>query len=346
METQVHGWTLGEIAEMVGGDLSGPRDLVVRRPVPAGSDDPEGITFAESDRYLQSVLSSNVGAVIVKRGMSVGEKPSVAVDSPRAAFGLVLARSVRPLSAKMGIHATAIVSPNAKVHERACIGAYVVVEDDAEIGDTCVLYPFSYVGPGCKLGEMCVLYPHAVLYQDVTLGARCHVHSGAVIGADGFGYAWTGKYQSKVPQVGGVVIGDDVEIGANTCIDRATCGETTIGDGTKLDNLVQVGHNSSVGEHSLFAAQSGLSGSVKIGDRVTLAGQSAVSDHVEVTNDVVLGGRSGVFKDIEDPGQYQGFPPLPLASAMRVMALQVRLPELFRRLKQLEDEVAGLKRDG
>ncbi len=344
METKVHGWTLSEIAALVGGEFSGPADFRLTRPVPAGYDDPSGITFAENDKYLALVASSNVGAVIAPIGTQI-DKPCVFAKSPRAAFGLLLAQCTRPLSAVPGVHPTAVVSPDARVHERACIGAYAVVDGDAEIGDECVLYPFTYVGPGCKLGEMSVLFPHAVLYQDVTLGARCRVHSGAVIGADGFGFVWTGQQQHKVPQVGGVVIGDDVEIGANTCIDRATCGETAVGQGTKLDNLVQVGHNVVVGNDTVIAAASAIGGSSTVGDHVTIGGQVAVSDHIEIGNDVVIGGRSAVFQDLKDPGQYLGFPPLPASSAMRVLALQVRLPELFQRIKQLEDQVEALRRN-
>jgi UDP-3-O-[3-hydroxymyristoyl] glucosamine N-acyltransferase len=190
------------------------------------------------------------------------------------------------------------------------------------------------------------VFPHAVLYQDVVLGERCVVHSGAVLGADGFGFVWDGDKQHKVPQIGGVVVGDDVEFGANTCVDRATCGETLVGRGTKLDNLVQVAHNVSIGEHTVIAAQVGIGGSSSIGSRDTIGGDVAVSDHVSIADGVVVGGRSGVFQDIAEPGEYAGFPPLPVVSAMRVMALQTRLPELFRRLKQLEGEVEALRRNG
>jgi UDP-3-O-[3-hydroxymyristoyl] glucosamine N-acyltransferase len=346
METQVHGWTLGQVAALVGGELHGPADLRILRPVPAGYDDPAGITFAENDKYLAKCLASSVAAVIVKRGMSSVEKPAIVVDSPRQAFAHLMARYSRALPLAPGIHPTAVVSPEAEVDPTASVGAYVVIEGGANVGPQCKVYPFAYIGDSCTLGERCTLYPHAVLYQDVVLGARCVVHSGAVLGADGFGFVWDGERQVKVPQVGGVIIGDDVEIGANTCIDRATCGETNVGKGAKLDNLVQVAHNVSVGDHTVVAAGVGIGGSTHIGDRVTIGGQASLADHVEIADEVVLGGRSGVFQDIEDPGQYSGLPPLPLSSAMRVMALQVRLPELFRRLKQLEDEVAGLKRNG
>jgi UDP-3-O-[3-hydroxymyristoyl] glucosamine N-acyltransferase len=343
METQVHGWTLGEIADMVGGELVGPADLRITRCVPAGYEDPHGITFAESDEYLSRCLATTVGAIVVPRSTPALDVPTVRVDSPRFAFGVLLSRFARALPLAHGVHPTAVVSPSAFVDPTASIGAYAVVEDGAQIGAGCRVYAFAYVGESCVLGEGCTVFPHAVLYQDVVLGARCTVHSGAVVGADGFGFVWDGKKQQKVPQIGGVLIGDDVEIGANSCIDRATCGETLIGGGTKLDNLVQIGHNVAIGEHSVVAAVSGIGGSTKIGNHVTLGGHVAVADHVSIGDDVVVGGRSAVFQNLEDPGQYVGFPPLPAATAMRVLALQVRLPELFRRLKQLEDEVKALR---
>lgn len=345
METQVHGWTLGEIAAMVGGELVGPADLRITRCVPAGYEDPHGITFAESDEYLALCTATKVGAVIVPRSTPELTVPTVRVDSPRMAFGLLLSRFARPLPLSPGVHPTAIVSQNAVVDPSASIGAYAVVEDGARIGASCRVYAFAYIGESCVLGESCVVFPHAVLYQDVALGARCIVHSGAVVGADGFGFVWDGKKQQKVPQIGGVLIGDDVEIGANTCIDRATCGETLVGDDTKLDNMVQVGHNVSVGKHTVLAAHVGIGGSSKLGDNVAVGGDAAISDHVTIADGVVLGGRSGVFQDIDEAGQYLGLPPLPIASAMRVMALSSRLPELFKRIKQLEDQVEALRRN-
>lgn len=345
METKVRGWTLGEIATMVGGRLAGPADLRIHRAVPAGNDDPQGITFAENEKYLTECLASSVGAVIVPSNVGDVTKPAILVDSPRVAFGVLLAHMARPLPLAPGVHPTAVVSPNAIVDPSASIGAYAVVEGGARVGAGCRVFSFAYVGEGCELGESCTVYPHAVLYQGVVLGARCTVHSGAVIGADGFGYVWDGSKQHKVPQVGGVVIGEDVEIGANTCIDRATCGETVVGDGTKIDNLVQLAHNTSVGDHTVIAGLTGVAGSTKIGDNVTIAGHVSLGDHLEIGDGVVLGGRSAAFQDVTEPGQYFGFPPYPVATAMRIMALQARLPELFRRIKQLEGELEALKRN-
>ena len=344
METKLPGWTLGEVAEQIGGELRASAGVPIARAVPAGQGDGQAITFAESEKYLQVCLDSPVGAVIVWRDAPEFDKPAILVDSPREAFGRLLAMMARPLLLSSGIHPSAVVSPEADVHESAAVGPFAVVERGAIVARGCQVYPFAYVGEDCRLGPDTILYPHAVLYRDVTLGERCTVHSGAIVGADGFGFDWDGERQSKVPQVGGVVLGDDVEIGANSCIDRATCGETVVGDGVKLDNLVQVAHNVSVGDHTVMASQVGIGGSSQIGDRVTLGGQAALSDHVSIADGTVLGGRSGAFQDIEEAGEYFGLPPLPLPMAMRLMALQQRLPEFLNRIKELESKVEELRR--
>lgn len=344
METQLSGWTLTEIAEVVGGTVRGGSDVHIQRAVPAGTDDPAGVTFAESEKYLEACLSSSVGAVIAWREAPEFDVPAILVDSPRAAFGKFLAMSARPLPLASGVHSSAVVSPGATVSESASVGAFAVVENGAVLRADCQVFPFAYVGEDCRLGESCVIYPNAVLYRDVVMGARCVVHSGAIIGADGFGFVWDGSKQQKVPQVGGIKIGDDVEIGANACIDRATCGETLIGDDVKFDNMVHIAHNVSVGDHTVMAAQVGISGSSQIGDNVVMGGQAAVSDHVSIADGTILGGRSGAFQDVEEGGEYFGLPPLPLPSAMRLMALQQRLPELFKRIKQLENKVEELHR--
>ncbi|HXH60188.1 MAG TPA: UDP-3-O-(3-hydroxymyristoyl)glucosamine N-acyltransferase [Fimbriimonadaceae bacterium] len=345
MEKDLHGWTLKELAELLGGELRGDPSLRVERAVPAGTDDLRGVTFAESEKFLTLSLSKPIGAVLVKRGTGAQSRPTIEVDSPRSAFGFLLSRLVRPLPVEPGIHPSAVVSPEASVDQTASVGAYAVVEQGASVGPRCRIYAFAYIGDGCRVGADSAVYPHAVLYQDVRIGERCVVNAGAVIGADGFGFVWDGKKQAKVPQVGGVVIGDDVEIGANACIDRATCGETVVSDGTKIDNLVQIGHNVSVGEDTVIAAQVGVSGSSRVGSRVTMGGQVAVSDHVAIGDDVVLGGRSGAFQDVVEPGQYFGLPPVSVISAMRLMALQQRLPEIFGRIKKLEVEIEELRGD-
>lgn len=345
METRSHGWTLGSLAGILKGELHGPTDMAIARPVAADSDDPLGIAFCESDEYLAKAEQHGVGALILKHG-SDSTKPFIAVDSPRASFGMLLALSVRPLPINSGIHETALVSDEATVHETACIGPYVVVEKGAVIAAGVRIYPFCYVGENCEIGESSILYPNVTLYQDVEIGARAIVHSSAVLGADGFGFVWDGKRRVKVPQVGRVVLGDDVEVGAATTIDRATAGETSVGRGTKLDNLVQVGHNCRIGEDGVIAGQSGISGSCVIGDRFVMGGQGGLSDHANITDDVVFAGRTATSQDITESGAYFGVPAGKASEMLRAFVLQPKLPEMFSRLRKLEKRLAELEKKG
>jgi UDP-3-O-[3-hydroxymyristoyl] glucosamine N-acyltransferase len=336
-------WTLGAIAAELGGQLFGPEGHPVSRPVPADSDDPHGIAFAGSRKYLAAAVSSAVGSLLVSEDLLPVSKPHVVVPDPRRAFGRLLHLWKQPLPLFEGVHPTAIVDPSAQVDPGAWIGPYAVVERGARVCAGCRVYPFVYIGEGCSLGEGCVIYPHAVLYQDVFLGNRTIVHSGAVLGADGFGFEWDGERQARVPQIGRVEVGEDGEIGANTCVDRATAGSTELEKGVKLDNLVQIGHNSRIGEHSVIAAQTGLSGSTQVGKRVTMGGAVATSHHVRIADDVLLGGRTGVTSDIEEAGEYWGMPPRPMREAMRASLLIGRLPELANRIRELERRLGELE---
>lgn len=335
--------TLSDLAKALQAPFSGPANLTITRPVPAGYDDPEGITFAGNESYLKLALESDVAAIIVPMEAPELDKPVIKVPNPRAAFAMVLHLMSRPMPLNSGIHPTALVDSSATIGENVSIGPYVVVESGAVIGANSKVYAHGYIGENCKLGEGVMLYPRVTLYQDVRLGDGCIVHSGAVIGADGFGFVWDGEVQRKIPQVGGVIIGKNVEIGANTCIDRATSGETRVADGTKLDNLIQVGHNVKIGEDTVVAAIVGIGGSTEIGSRVTVGGQAGFADHVKVADDVVLAGRTGVIGNIDQAGQFFGLPPVPVKQAMRSMALQQRLPDLFQRMRALEREIEELK---
>lgn len=344
METKLRGWTLAEIAELLGGELRGPGDVRVLRPVPSDSQDPNGITFAEDAEHLALAEKSAAAAVIVAKDCAECAKPTIVVSSPRQAFGLLLSMCQRPLPLNAGIHPTAVVHPGAMVSSSAQVGAFCVIEDGASIAEDACIHPFCYVGQGCSVGRETVLYPHVVLVQDVCIGAMCIIHSGAVIGADGFGFYQSEGRRVKVPQVGSVIVEDDVEIGANSCIDRATAGDTIIGRGTKIDNLVQIGHNTKVGEDGVIAGQTGISGSCRIGDRVTIGGQVAIADHTTLGDDVTLAGRSGVVKDLERAGEYYGFPAAPIKEAMRSALLIAKLPALQAKIRSLEKRLDDLER--
>lgn len=318
----VEGWTLGEISGIVGGVESGGVGARYLRPVPVDAADPEGVAFAESAAFLDVARDSGVGAVLIPPDAEY-DRPCVRVPAPRLAFLALLSAYADRRPAALGVAATAIVSPDA------------VFEPGVTVGPGCV------IGPGCRVGEGTVLGPHVTLVEDVRIGAWCRIHSGTVIGADGFGFFWDGARHVKIPQVGGVLIGDDVEIGANCCIDRATCGDTVIGSGTKIDNLVQIGHNSRIGNHVVIAGCTAIAGSVTLGDGVVIGGLTAVSDHVNISSGVRIGGMTGVTKDVNEAGDYFGIPARPAREHMRILALTNRLRGLFDRV----DRIEGSKKD-
>lgn len=336
MDAQPGIWTLGWIAATLGGELHGPPEKPILRPVSASTNDPDGIAFCEAEKYVREAEAAGVGAALIGRTTPALSIPFVRVDHPRLAFGALLAMAARPLPLVSGVHPMASISDEADVDPTASIGAFAVVERGAKIGPRAAIYAFAYVGELCRVGADAKIFPHAVLYQDVEIGDRSVVHAGAVIGADGFGYVWDGQKRVKVPQVGGVRIGTDVEIGALSAIDRATAGDTAIERGTKIDNLVQIAHNVRVGEDCAIASQTGIAGSSTIGDRVVMGGQSAVGDHLSVASDTAFAGRSGIADNIDEAGQYLGYPARPWAQAMRSLLLGSKLPELVARLRRLE----------
>jgi len=241
-----------------------------------------------------------------------------------------------------GVHPSAIIAGDARVDAAAAVGPLVVVEAGARVASGTRVGAFAFVGAGVEVGEDCVLGPHVTLLAGARLGRRVIVHAGSVIGADGFGFAFDGARHRKIPQTGGVIIEDDVEIGANCAIDRATFGHTIIRRGTKIDNLVQIGHNVEVGEHSILVAQVGVSGSSRLGRGVVLAGQVGVADHVSVGDGALVGAQAGVPSDVEAGGRYLGTPARPIVEAKRIFAAESRLPELLQRVRALERTVEAL----
>lgn len=338
-------WTLGELAEILDGRLCGPGDLPIERPVPAGIPDPQGIAFAGSRQYMEKIHAAPCGAVIVDGELEPGEIPSIRVRNARASFFRLLTLAEIETDLPEGIHLAAIVHPTAEIDPTARVGAYAVIEANALIGPGAQIHPHASVGPRCTVGSYSVLKPRAVLVQDVRLGERCLVHSGAVIGADGFGFEWNGEMRVKIPQIGGVLIGNDVEIGANSCIDRATVGDTVVGDGTKIDNLCQVGHNVILGKYVVLCGMVGIGGSSVLGDRVIVGASTGISDHITIGDDVVLGGRTSVASDINEPGEYFGQPAQLKRDAIRTLLTLPRLPEIWSRLKRVEESLERLDKD-
>lgn len=341
MEEKAMVWTIETLAGKIGGEVYGDGSLRIDRPVPSHSRDPHGIAFAENVNRVQEAWEAGVGALIAAPEFAEAGRVMILHSEPRRAFGVVLALFKRPLASSPGIHPTAVVHETAMVAVGASVGPFCVVGPEAVIEEGAVLHARCFVGDRSCVGASSLLYPGVTLYQDVLVGSDCIIHSGAVLGSDGFGYAWNGQEHVKIPQVGRVVVGNKVEIGAGTCIDRSTCGDTVIGDGTKLDNLVQIAHNCRLGRHVVLASQVGIAGSCTLGDGVVIGGQAGLKDHVNLAAGVQLGAQSGVMSDLE-PGAYFGSPAIPMRESLRVTAAGRQVPDLIKRLRQLEAEVARL----
>ena len=245
---------------------------------------------------------------------------------------------------KTGIDPLAYIAPTAKIGENVYIAPFACVGDNAEIGDNTSLHPHATVGSGAKIGHDCILYPHVTVYHDCRVGNHCILHAGSVVGADGFGFAPSPEGYEKIPQIGIVVLEDNVEIGANTCIDRATMGATIIHKGVKLDNLIQIAHNVEVGSHTVMASQVGIAGSTKIGEWCMFGGQVGVAGHIKVGNKVNMGAQSGVHSSIKDGEALIGTPPMPLKSYFKSSAVFRKLPEMYLELNSLKKEIEELKK--
>lgn len=335
-------YTLAELAARLGGELKGPPDLRIAGIAAVDQATPRDLSFIAQKRYLKKVPASQAAAFLVAPEWADLGRPCIVVPQPYLAYARAAALFAPPPWRWPG------VSDQAYLGEGVHLGAEVSVAPFAFIGDGCRLGDRVTIGPGCVLGREVEIGPDSYLHPRVTIldrcrvGARVIIHSGAVIGADGFGYVPTPQGHEKIPQLGIVVVEDDVEIGANTTIDRAALGETRIGRGTKIDNLVQVAHNVVVGEHSILVAQVGIAGSARLGKRVVLGGQAAVVGHLEVGDGVQVGGKSALTHSV-GPGQVMlGSPARPYKEFLAMHGVMVRLPELYKRLKKLEHQVAAL----
>jgi UDP-3-O-[3-hydroxymyristoyl] glucosamine N-acyltransferase len=336
------GFTLGELAEALQARLDGDPARVVTGVAPLESAGPDQISFLTDPRYGDAARASRAGAFLAPSDVADLPGPTLRCAAPQQAL-IDLLRLFHPSTvAPAGIAPTAVVASDARVHPTASVGALTVVEGGAVIGPSVRLHALVYVGPGVEIGEGTVVYPHVSLREGVRVGRRVVIHPGAVLGADGFGFAFDGSAHRKIPQVGGVLIEDDVEIGANTTIDRATFGDTIVRRGTKIDNLVQIGHNVEVGENSLLVAQVGIAGSSRLGRGVVLAGQVGVADHVTIGDGAMAAAQAGIPSDIEAGARVFGTPARPVVQAKRIIVAEARLPELLRRVRVLEERLERL----
>ncbi|MDQ8186924.1 UDP-3-O-(3-hydroxymyristoyl)glucosamine N-acyltransferase [Pelagicoccus sp. SDUM812002] len=298
-------------------------------------------TFITSAKYLEDLKKTEASLVVLGKDLEIKPKPGqlfLRVENP----SIEIAKLCELISQKMwdkpkpGIHRLANIDPAAEIHPSASINAFVTIAEGARVGPGCVIGSGCYIGPACEVGTDCQLAANVSLERDTVLGNRVRIHAGTVIGSDGFGYEFEGGRHRKVPQVGSVRVGDDVEIGANTTVDRGRFGPTRIGEGSKIDNLVQIGHNVVVGKHCILCAQVGIAGSTILGDYVVMGGRAGASGHVEIGSGAQLAGQCVAYSDLEGGAKYGGAPAIPLVSYQRITVVTRRLPELFKRLTQLE----------
>jgi UDP-3-O-[3-hydroxymyristoyl] glucosamine N-acyltransferase len=332
----------GELAEYLRARLTGEADSPISGVAAAESAGPEDLIYAESPAHFAQAAKSRAVCILAQPGMQSAGKTILGTANPKLAFAKAAAWLMPPAAPPPGIHTTAQIATSAKIAKSAVIGPYVVIEDDVAVADGSWIEPFCVIGKGSRIGSNCHLHPHVTLYAGSMLGDRVEIHSGTVIGGDGFGYVFGEGRQWKFPQVGSVTIEDDVEIGCNTAIDRGSLGTTRIAADVKIDNLVQIAHNVQIGEHSILVSQTGISGSTTLGKRVVVAGQAGFGDHAKVEDNAIIGGQAGILpgKIVRSGQIVWGTPCRPLDKFKEQHAWFARLPELARRLKQLEEQLA------
>ena len=335
-------FTASQIAERVKGEVVGDGSTPLTGFATADNAREGDLTFADKEEYFTAAEQSAATAILVSGDFSSPKKVVIRVANARIAVARLLPVFFPPDQHPQGIHPSATIDPSAKIDATAHIGPNCVVGAGVQIGPRSVLLGGNYVGRDSRLGEDCCLFPNVVVYSKTVIGHRVAIHAGTVIGADGYGYAFDEGRHRKVLQVGNVVIHDDVEIGANSAIDRAALGSTVIGAGTKIDNLVHVAHNVVMGRHCLVMGQAGFAGSTRLGDYVVIASQSGIAGHLKLGNQSMVGAKSGVMRDIPDGGKVLGIPAMPGQQAKRqVIAIQ-QLPDMVHRLRALEKQVEQL----
>ena len=338
--------SLREIAELVDGQVIGDENIVITGVAGIKEAKEGDITFVANSRYTSLMNTTQASAIIVGQGVSNNHRPLIQTDEPYLAFTKVMNLLVNgngEMIAPAGIHPTVILGKNVELGSSVSLQPHVVIEDDVQIGDRAIIYPHVYIGRKSRIGDEALIYPRVTIREKIEIGKRVIIHSGTVVGSDGFGFAPVKGVHHKVPQIGTVIIEDDVEIGANVTIDRGTIGKTVIGRGTKIDNLVQIAHNVVIGENSIIVAQVGISGSAILGKGVTLAGQSGVAGHVTVGDNTIVAARAGVTKTIPPDSFVSGFPAKPHEKEKRIKASLHRLPELCKAIGQLGKKVKRLE---
>ncbi len=328
--------TANEIAQKVDGNILGDGATKLTGFAKAEAATTGDLTFAENEKFFRLAEQSQASAILAPAEFQSASKTVIQVKDARIAFAQVLPLFFPEKQFTPGFHPSAVVADSANIAETAHIGPNCVIGENVTIEDDAILEPHCTIGDNSAVGQACHLFPNVSVYHGCRLAKRVRIHSGTVIGSDGFGYVFDQAHHRKIPQIGGVIIEDDVEIGANWTVDRGALDDTKIGRGTKIDNLVQIGHNVIIGKHCIIIAQNGIGGSSKIGAYSILAGQAGVAGHLKIGTKSVVAAKSGVINDIEGNQQYMGYPAIPASEAKRQIVAVKKLPDLAKRVRELE----------
>lgn len=337
-----------QIASFLSGTIEGNPDVKVSNFSKIEEGKPGTLTFLANPKYEHFIYNTDASIVLVNKDFTPSESLKttlIKVENAYAALAMLLNIVEQGKVKKAGIDSTAFIAASATISDDCYVGNFAYIGENVAMGKNCRIYPYAYIGDHVTMGDNCTVYPHVTIYEGCVVGNNCILHAGAVIGSDGFGFAPEGENYKKIPQLGNVVLEDDVEIGANTTIDRAVMDSTIIRRGVKLDNLVQIAHNVEVGENTVMAAQVGIAGSTKIGSHCMLGGQVGLSGHIHIADHVVFGAQSGVISDIKEPTTVLGAPAINAKAFMRSSAIFGRLPEMYRTLGKLEREIEQLKKE-
>lgn len=341
-------FTAQQIAAFLRGTVEGDPEVKVSNFSKIEEGKPGTLTFLANPKYEHHIYHTEASIVLVNQDFIPTEPihtTLIRVENAYTALAQLLNMVEQAKSKKSGVDSTAFIAPTASVGEDCYIGNMAYIGERVKLGNNCQVYPFAYIGDNVEIGDNTILYPHVTVYHDCRIGQHCILHAGSVIGADGFGFAPEGEQYKKIPQLGNVVIEDNVEIGANTTIDRAVMDSTIIRQGVKLDNLIQIAHNVEVGENTVMAAQVGIAGSVKVGKHCMFGGQVGLAGHIQIADDVTLGAQAGVISSVKEATTLLGAPAIQARNFMRSSAIFNRLPELYRTIGQLQREVETLKKE-
>jgi len=336
--------TLKEIAKLVDGVVVGEENTVITGVAGIKEAREGDITFLANPKYFSLIDNTHASAIITSKDVEAVSKPIIRTENPSLAFAKIVAHfAPDEVKHPEGIHSSAVLGKGVSLGKDAAIGAYAVIEDNVSIGDNTIIYAGCFIGHHTKIGDNTLIYPNVSIRERISIGNRVIIHSGTVIGSDGFGFVTIKGEHRKIPQIGTVEIGDDVEIGANVTIDRARFEKTIIGSGTKIDNLVQIAHNVVIGENSIIVAQAGISGSTVIGSGVTLAGQAGLVGHITIGDGAVVAAQAGVTKSVPANTTVSGYPARSHATAKRVNACVQNLPKLYDLVSQLKKKMSELE---